>query len=64
MILDLILNTKEKQKETAGVIAEVNKVKQREIKWNKVEENICNSYIFKGLVSKIYKEFIQLKSKQ
>ena len=32
MILDLILNTKEKQKVTAGIIAEVNKIKQKEMK--------------------------------
>ena len=45
MIFELILNTREKQKVSAGIIAEDNKVKQREMKWNKVEENICNSYI-------------------
>ena len=35
-----------KEKVTAGIIAEVNKIKQKEMKWNKVEENICNSNMF------------------
>ena len=40
----LILNTKDKQIVTTGIIAEVNKKKKRE-KWNEIGESICNSYV-------------------
>ena len=39
----LIVNTKDKQIVTTGIIAEVNQIKQREMKWKKV--NIGKSFI-------------------